>query len=56
MSKYDMYREENKRNNDEILNNIGDTKKEVRKQKQISKEVKDSVRNISKSIFDGFWC
>lgn len=56
MSKYDMYRSENKRINEEILNNIDGAKKDVEDISNIAKEVKRSIDNgSSRSLSDIFW-
>lgn len=56
MSKYDMYRSENKRINEEILNNIDGVKKDVEYISNIAKEVKRSIDNgSSRSLSDIFW-
>lgn len=56
MSKYDMYRSENKRINEEILNNIDGAKKDVEDISNIAKEVIRSIDNgSSRSLSDIFW-
>ena len=46
MSKYDMYRSENKRNNEEILDNIDGAKKDVENISNITKELKRDLERV----------
>lgn len=46
MSKYDMYRRENKRINEEILDNIDGAKKDVENISNIPKELKRDLEKI----------
>lgn len=45
MSKYDMYRRENKRINEEILDNIDGAKKNVEDIGNVVKELKRAINN-----------